>query len=71
MGEYRSTFYSIQYFGQKTKGKRAFVRPRRRWKDIRTYLREIEWEWVEWIHLAQKRHQWRAVVNTVMNLQVT
>jgi hypothetical protein len=25
---------------------------------------------VEWIHLAQYRDRWRAVVNTVMNLRV-
>jgi hypothetical protein len=25
---------------------------------------------VDWVHPAQDREQWRAVVNTVMNLQV-
>jgi hypothetical protein len=30
-------------------------------------LREIGWEGVEWIHLAQDRDRWRAVVNAVMN----
>jgi hypothetical protein len=33
-------------------------------------LREIEWEGVDWIHLAQERDQWRVVVNTIMNLWV-
>jgi len=33
-------------------------------------LREIVWESVEWMHLAQERDQWRAVVNMVMNLWV-
>jgi hypothetical protein len=33
-------------------------------------LREICREGVEWIHLAQDRGRWRAVVNTVMNLRV-
>jgi hypothetical protein len=33
-------------------------------------FRETEWEVVDWIHLAQDRHHWWAVVNTVMNLQV-
>jgi hypothetical protein len=33
-------------------------------------LREIEWEGVDWTHLAQDRDQWQALVNTVMNLRV-
>jgi hypothetical protein len=33
-------------------------------------LREIGWESVEWIHLAENRNQWQGLVNTVMNLQV-
>jgi hypothetical protein len=32
--------------------------------------REIGWEGVDCIHLAQDRDQLRAVVNTVMNLRV-
>jgi hypothetical protein len=33
-------------------------------------LREIGWDDVDWIDLAQDRDQWRALVSTVMNLQV-
>jgi hypothetical protein len=33
-------------------------------------VRGIRWESVDWMHLAQDRDQWRALVNTVMNLQV-
>jgi hypothetical protein len=33
-------------------------------------LKEIRWEGVDWIHLAQDRDQWQAVVNMVMNLEV-
>jgi hypothetical protein len=33
-------------------------------------LGEIGWGGVEWIHLAQDRDCWRAVVNAVMNLRV-
>jgi hypothetical protein len=33
-------------------------------------LREIGWGSMDWIHLAQDRDQWRALVNTVMNLGV-
>jgi hypothetical protein len=52
-------------------GKRPLRRPRRRWEDnIKMYLREIGNDGVNWIQLAQDRVQWRACVNTVMNLRV-
>jgi hypothetical protein len=54
----------------KPEGKRSFVRRRRRWEDnIKMYVREMKWEDVDWMRLAQDRDQWRAVVK-VMNLQV-
>jgi hypothetical protein len=33
-------------------------------------LREIGWHDVDWIDMARDRDQWRALVNTVMNLRV-
>jgi hypothetical protein len=33
-------------------------------------LRETGWGGVDWINLAQDMDQWRAFVNTVMNLRV-
>jgi hypothetical protein len=33
-------------------------------------LREIEWDDMNWIDLAQDRDRWRAYVNAVMNLRV-
>jgi hypothetical protein len=55
----------------KLEGKRPLARPRRGWEEnIRIYLREMGWKDVEWMHLAQDRIQWRAVVNTVMKLHV-
>jgi hypothetical protein len=33
-------------------------------------LREIVWNGMDWIDLPQYRDQWRALVNTVMNLPV-
>jgi hypothetical protein len=33
-------------------------------------LREIGWDDMDWIDLAQDRSQWRVLVNTVMNLRV-
>jgi hypothetical protein len=38
--------------------------------NIKTDLREIRWGGMDWIDLAKDRDQWRAVVNTVMNLRV-
>jgi hypothetical protein len=32
--------------------------------------KQIGWDGVDWIELAQVREQWRALVNTVMNLRV-
>jgi hypothetical protein len=55
----------------KSEEKRPLGRLRRRWVDnIKMYLRERGWDGLDWIHLAQIRNQWRALVNTVMNLLV-
>jgi hypothetical protein len=56
----------------KPEGKSPLGRPSRTWEDgIRMDLREIGWGGgLEWIHLAQDRDRWRAVVNAVMNLRV-
>jgi hypothetical protein len=52
-------------------GKKPLGRPRRRWEDnIKLDLREIRIDVVNWIQLAQNKVQWRACVNTVMNLRV-
>jgi hypothetical protein len=57
--------------GGKAEGKRPLGRPRRRWVDnIKMDLREIGWDGMNWNELAQDRDQWRALVNTVMNLRV-
>jgi hypothetical protein len=51
--------------------KRPLGRRRRRWVDIiKIGLREIGWDGVDCIDLAQDRDQWRDLVNTVMNLRV-
>jgi hypothetical protein len=54
-----------------SEGKRPLGRPRRRWEDnTKMDPREIEWDCVDWIGLAQDRDQWMALVNAVMNLRV-
>jgi hypothetical protein len=55
----------------KSERKRPIGRPRRRQKYyIKIDLRDIGWDGVDWINLVQDRDQWRALVNTVMNLLV-
>jgi hypothetical protein len=54
----------------KPEGKRP-LRPRRRWVDnIKMDLREIGWDGVDWIDVAQDRDHWKALVNMVLNLWV-
>jgi hypothetical protein len=68
MGEKRNAYRLLV---GKPEGKRPLGRPRRRWVDnIRMDLREVGWGDVDWIDLAQDRNRWRAVVNSVLNLQV-
>jgi hypothetical protein len=38
--------------------------------NINVDLREIEWDGVDWIEIAQDRDQWKALVYTVLNLRV-
>jgi hypothetical protein len=56
---------------RKQEGKRTLGRQRRRWVDnIKMYPREIGLGVVDWLDLAQDRDQWRAHVNTAMNLWI-
>jgi hypothetical protein len=56
----------------KPEGSRPLGRPRRRWVDnIKMTLREIGYDGIDWLDLAQDRDQWRALVHTVMNLWVS
>jgi hypothetical protein len=50
-----------------TEGKRPLGRPRFRLVDN---IREIGWDGVDWIDMTQDRDQWKALVNTVLNLRV-
>jgi hypothetical protein len=48
-----------------------FLRPRSRWvNNIKMDLRDIGWDGMDWIDLAQDMDQWRALVNAVMYLRV-
>jgi hypothetical protein len=68
MGDKRNAYRILV---AKLGGRRPLGRPRRRWLDnIKMDLREIGWDGMDWIDLAQDRDQLRALVNMVMNLQV-
>jgi hypothetical protein len=55
----------------KPEGLRPLERPRRRWVDnVKMNPRERGCNGKDWIDLDQDRDQWRALVNTVMNLRV-
>jgi hypothetical protein len=68
MGERRNAYRILV---GKPEGKRLLGRPRRRWvHNIKMDLREVGWDGMDWIDLAQDRGRWRAYVNAVMNLRV-
>jgi hypothetical protein len=68
MGETRNAYRILV---EKPEGKRQLGRPRRMWVEyIKMDLGKIGWDGRDWIELAQDRDQWRALVNTVMNLWV-
>jgi hypothetical protein len=68
MGETRNAYRILV---GKPERKRPLRRPRRSWVDnIKTDLREIGWDGVDWVDLAKDRDHWRALVNTVMNLRI-
>jgi hypothetical protein len=55
----------------KLEGKRPLGSPKHRWEDnIKMDFRETGWDWMDWIHLAQDKNQWKSLVNTVMSLRV-
>jgi hypothetical protein len=66
MGEKRNAYRILV---GKPEGTRPLGRPR--WvNNIEIDLREIGWNDIDWIDLVQDSNQWRALVNTVMNLWV-
>jgi hypothetical protein len=55
----------------KPEGKRQLGRPRHIWKgNSKMDVTEIVCVGLDWIHLAQDRDQWLALVNIVMKLRI-
>jgi len=73
MGEECSTHGDVRHaYGilvGKPERKRPLGRPRCRWEYIRMDHRKIWWKGVDWMHVAQDRDQFQALVNTVMNFR--
>jgi hypothetical protein len=50
---------------------RSLGGPRCTWvENIKMNVREIGWDVIDWTDLAEDRDQWRALVNTLINLRV-
>jgi hypothetical protein len=59
-------------FVSESEGKRPLGRPSCRWDDnIKTDLKEIDWEGVVWIHLVHDRDKGRTIVSTLMNILIS
>jgi hypothetical protein len=62
---------NVQKHNMCTEGKSPLGRPRcGRVNNFKMDLREIGWGSMDWINLAHDWVQWRAPVNTLMNLRV-
>jgi hypothetical protein len=68
MGENK---YVYRLLVGKPEGKRPLGRPRRRWRDkIKMDILQISLSVVDWIGLSEDRYRRKALVKSVMNLQV-
>jgi hypothetical protein len=64
MGEMKNTKKSLS---EDLKGRPKYVLNN---SNIKTDLKKLGLEGVNWIHLAQGRGEWRDLVNMIINLQV-
>jgi hypothetical protein len=61
----------IGYWWESQKVRDHWEDPRCRWVDNNKMdLREIGWDGMDWIDLAQHRDQWKPLVKTAMSLRV-
>lgn len=56
---------------EKPEGMRRLGRLEHRWEDnVKINHKDIGWEGVNWIHLAEDRDKWWDLVNMIMNRQI-
>jgi hypothetical protein len=68
MGEKRN---ALRVLVEKVEGKRPLGRLSVGRRIILKWIfKEIEWSVEDWIHVPQDRVQWRALVNTVIDLRI-
>jgi hypothetical protein len=59
--------YVYKILVKKAAGKRLLGRPKCKWEDnIKKVVTRIGCEGMDWIHMAQYRNQWQALMNMVM-----
>jgi hypothetical protein len=47
----------------KSEGKRPLVEPRHKWEDnTKMHVKEVDWDGMDWINVAQDRDKWWYVV---------
>jgi hypothetical protein len=61
----------VGYWWESQQERDYYEKLRRLWEgNIKIDLREVGWDGMVWIDLAEDRDQWGVLVNTVMNLRV-
>jgi hypothetical protein len=55
---------------RRTEGKMIFKEGDIDWNNIKTDIRDVEWQGVDWIYLAQRWKKLRADVSKVMKIRV-
>jgi hypothetical protein len=67
-GDYRN---ALRVLVGKPEGEKPHGRPRNRCEGIRTDGKEIGWNGMNWLYLAQDRYKWWSNMNTGMDLCVS
>ena len=71
-GMYERKEYVYRISVGRPEGKKPLGRSWHRWEDnSRIDLQEVVWGGMDWMNLVRDRDRWLALVNVVMNMQVS